>query len=189
LNLRRVVAAALAGAAGVGAALGAAACGGGDKIPATFTTSVPGPITQLSASTPSTASTTASATTASGATPTGTGAAPTGTSTGTATGETGPGGGGDEQGTRVPAIFTLKAGKLTPSTISVPAFLAAEVTVTSTDTGAHTVVVQAGKGYTIPVPPQGSGTTKVPGQKAGKVTVLVDGKPGGTLSWGGEPGP
>jgi hypothetical protein len=89
----------------------------------------------------------------------------------------------------VPAIFSLKAGKLTPSNVSVPAFLAAEVTVTSTDASPHTVVVKVGKGYTFTVAPRGSGTVKVPGQKNGKYQVLVDGKPGGTLTWGGEPGP
>ena len=89
----------------------------------------------------------------------------------------------------MPAIFSLKAGKLTPSNVSVPAFLAAEVTVTSTDPSPHTVVVKVGKGYTFSVAPRGSGTVKVPGQKNGKYQVLVDGKPGGTLTWGGEPGP
>ena len=46
-----------------------------------------------------------------------------------------------------------------------------------------------GKGYTFSVPPRGNGTVKVPGQKNGKFQVLVDGKPGGTMTWGGEPGP
>ena len=36
---------------------------------------------------------------------------------------------------------------------------------------------------------RGSGTTRVPGQKAGKFQVLVDGKPAGSLTWGSEPGP
>ena len=181
------MAAALAGVAGVGAAVGAAACGGDNEIPGTFTTSVAGPTIQLSASTASTAST-ASATTATTAS-TGTTSTGTAASGGTTSGETGPGGGGDEQGTRVPAIFSLKAGKLTPSNVSVPAFLAAEVTVTSTDASPHTVVVKVGKGYTFAVAPRGSGTVKVPGQKGGKFTILVDGKPAGTLTWGGEPGP
>jgi hypothetical protein len=171
----------------VGAALGVAACGSGGKVPATITTNLPGPITQASApSTASTASsTTASATTASTHAP-----APTGTtSTGvTTTGSTGSGAGASE-GTRVPAIFALRAGRLTPPTVSVPAFLAVEVTVTTTDASAHTALVKAGKGYTIHIPPRGSGTVKVPGQKAGRVQVLVDGKPRGVIAWGGEPGP
>jgi len=177
------MAAALAGLAGAGAALGAAACGGNDEIPGTFTTNLPGPITQVSAST--TASTASRAPSA-----TATGTTGTGTTTGsTTTGESGPGGAGDEQGTRVPAIFSLKAGRLTPPNIGIPTFIAAQVTVTSTDARAHTVVVKVGKGYTFSVPPRGSGTTKVPGQKTGKFQVLVDGKPAGTLTWGTEPGP
>jgi len=177
------MAAAVAGLAGAGAALGVAACGGNDEIPGTFTTNLPGPITQVSA--PTTAST---ASTAPSATATGT--TGTGTTTGsTTTGENGPGGAGDEQGTRVPAIFSLKAGRLTPPNIGIPTFIAAQVTVTSTDARAHTVVVKVGKGYTFSVSPRGSGTTRVPGQKAGKFQVLVDGKPAGSLTWGTEPGP
>jgi hypothetical protein len=182
LTTRRV-AVALAAVAGAGAALGVAACGGGDAVPSTITTDLGGPVTQVSspstttsASTPSTPSTsTPAATTTAGAGTTSTG---TGATTTAAT-----------QPTRVPAVFTLKGGKLTPSTVSVPAFLEAEVTVSSTDGRAHMVKVQAGKGYTFTVPPKGSGTTKVPGQKAGKYQVLVDGKSAGTISWGGEPGP
>jgi hypothetical protein len=182
------MAAALAGLAGVGAALGAAACGGGGDIPGTFTTNIPGPITQVSAASTASTASTASNTTSTGAT-TSTGTSTGATTGGTTSGETGPGGAGDEEGTRVPAIFSLKAGKLTPPTVSVPAFLAAEVTVTSTDAQAHTVLVKVGKGYTFAVAPRGSGTVKVPGQKGGKFTILVDGKPAGTLTWGGEPGP
>src|SRR6188474_1622580 len=100
------MAAALAGLAGAGSALGVGACGGNDEIPGTFTTNLPGPITQVSA--PTTASTASTAPTA-----TATGTTGTGTTTGgTTTGESGPGGAGDEQGTRVPAIFSLKAGRL-----------------------------------------------------------------------------
>ena len=177
------MAAALAGLAGAGAALGAAACGGNDEIPGTFTTNVPGPITQVSA--PATASTasTAPSTTATRTTTTGT------TMGATTTGEKGSGGAGDEQGTRVPAIFSLKRGRLTPPNVGIPTFIAAQVTVTSTDARAHTVVVKVGNGYTFSVRPRGSGTTRVPGQKAGKFQVLVDGKPAGSLTWGTEPGP
>jgi hypothetical protein len=153
-----------------------------DEIPGTFTTNLPGPITQVSA--PTTASTaTAPSATATGTTGIGT------TTGGTTTGESGPGGAGDEQGTRVPAIFSLKAGRLTPPNIGIPTFIAAQVTVTSTDARAHTVVVKVGKGYTFSVSPRGSGTTRVPGQKAGKFQVLVDGKPAGSLTWGTGPGP
>jgi hypothetical protein len=174
-------AAALAAAlAGVGAALGAAACGGGDEIPSTITTNLPGAVaTATTSSTGSTPATTPSA-------PATTAAA---TSTGTTTGESGPGGAGDEQGTRVPAIYTLKGGALSPKTVNVPAFLAAEVTVSSTDSRAHTVTVSVGKGYPLRVPPRGSGTVRVPGQKGGRHQVLLDGKPAATLAWGGEPGP
>jgi Cupredoxin-like domain len=150
--------------AGVAAAVGVAACGGGEEIPSTITTDVPGSVSVASTAASSTPSTAAST--------------PSAASTAATT-----------QPTRVPAVFTLKGSKLTPKTVSVPAFLEAQVTVTTTDARAHTVVVKAGKGYTVQVPPRGSATVKVPGQKAGSYEVQVDGKAAGTLSWGGEPGP
>jgi len=175
------IAALAAALAGAGAAVGVAACGGGDEIPSTITTNLPGAV--ATATTSSTGS--APATTPS-APPTTAAATSTGT---TATGESGQGGAGDEQGTRVPAVYTLKGGALTPKTVNVPAFLAAEVTVSSTDSRAHTVTVKVGKGYPLAVPPQGSRTVRVPGQKGGRHQVLLDGKPAATLAWGGEPGP
>jgi hypothetical protein len=168
------VAALAAALAGAGAAVGVAACGGGDEIPSTITTNLPGAVaTATTSSTGSAPATTAAATS-------------TGT---TATGESGPGGAGDEQGTRVPAVYTLKGGALSPKTVNVPAFLAAEVTVSSTDSRAHTVTVKVGKGYPLAVPARGTGTVRVPGQKGGRHPVLLDGKPAATLAWGGEPGP
>jgi len=89
----------------------------------------------------------------------------------------------------VPAVYTLRGGALSPKTVNVPAFLAAEVTVSSTDSRAHTVTVKVGKGYPLAVPSRGSGTVRVPGQKGGRHPVLLDGKPAATLAWGGEPGP
>jgi hypothetical protein len=181
VGVRNWVAVLAAALAGVGAALGAAACGGGDEIPSTITTNLPGGVaTARTASTASAPATTPSApATTAAATSTGT----------TATGEAGPGGAGDEQGTRVPAVYTLKGGALSPKTVNVPAFLAAEVTVSSTDSRAHTVTVKVGKGYPLAVPARGSGTVRVPGQKGGRHQVLLDGKPAATLAWGGEPGP
>jgi hypothetical protein len=41
----------------------------------------------------------------------------------------------------------------------------------------------------VQVPPKGSGTVNVPGQKTGRFPVLVDGRSAGALVWGGEPGP
>jgi hypothetical protein len=180
--VRSGVAALAAALAGVGAALGVAACGGGDEIPSTITTNLPGAVaTAATSSTGSAPATTPSApaTTTAAATSTGT----------TATGESGAGGAGDEQGTRVPAVYTLRGGALSPKTVNVPAFLAAEVTVSSTDSRAHTVTVKVGKGYPLAVPSRGSGTVRVPGQKGGRHPVLLDGKPAATLAWGGEPGP
>ena len=179
--MRKVQAALAAALAGAGAALGVAACGGSDEIPSTITTDLPGAVATATTSSTGPAPATAPAAPATTAAATGTGTTPTG--------ESGPGGAGDEQGTRVPAVYTLKGGALLPKTVNVPAFLAAEVTVSSTDSRAHTVTVKVGKGYPLAVPPKGTGTVRVPGQKGGRHQVLVDGKPAATLAWGGEPGP
>jgi hypothetical protein len=165
-----------AAAIGVGAAVGAAACGGGDEVPATITTNVGGaPRTAASASTPAGATQASTAQTPSSGSTT----PPPATTTTTAT----------TQSTRVPAVFTLKGGSLSPKTVSVPAFLAAEVTVTSADGQVHVITVKVGKGYTLRVSPKGSATVKVPGQKSGRFQVLVDNRPAAAIVWGGEPGP
>lgn len=171
----RWLAAAAAGTVGVGAALGAGACGGGDEVPATITTNLPGGVSV--ASTPSTAA------------PAPAPAPTTPPTASTPTGETAPGGGGDEQGTRVPATFLLRGSKLTPPSVTIPAFLATEVTINSADPKPHTVMIKVGKGYSLSVPAKGNNTVRVPGQKSGRFPVLVDGKAGGTITWGGEPGP
>jgi hypothetical protein len=172
---------------GVGAALAVSACGGGDEIPPTITTNV-------GAATPSAATTSSTAGTGSVTTSPATGSTAASTATpappgATTTGESQPGGGGDEQGTRVPAAFQLRGGKLQPNRVSVPAFLAAEVTVASRDARPHAVQVKVGKGYSLQVPPHGAASTRVPGQKAGRFAVLVDGRAAAFLVWGGEPGP
>jgi hypothetical protein len=165
-----------AAAIGVGAAVGAAACGGSDEVPSTITTNLAGPVT-----------TAASTSTPAGTTQASTAQTPTSGST-TATGAT-TSTTATTQSTRVPAVFTLKGGALSPKTVSVPAFLAAEVTVTSADARAHVINVKVGKGYTLQVPPKGSATVKVPGQKSGRFSVLVDNRPAAAIVWGGEPGP
>jgi hypothetical protein len=178
MRARNLVLGAVAAAVGAGAALGAGACGGGDEIPSTITTNLPGgPRTAPATSTP------AATTQASTAQPPASGSTTaTGATTNTNTTAT-------TQSTRVPAVFTLKTGALTPKTVSVPAFLAAEVTVTSADARAHVITVKVGKGYTLQVPPKGSATVKVPGQKTGRFQVLVDNRPAAAIAWGGEPGP
>jgi hypothetical protein len=184
LRAPRWLAAAAAGGVGVAGALGAGACAGQDEIPPTITTNVgAAPSRAGTASTASTAPAPSAPATGS------TAATATGAPGATATGKIQPGGAGDEEGTRVPASFQLRGGRLLPRTVSVPAFLAAEVTVASSDARPHAVQVKVGKGYALQVPAHGTASARVPGQKTGRVPVLVDGRAAAFLVWGGEPGP
>jgi hypothetical protein len=90
----------------------------------------------------------------------------------------------------VPATFAIRAGgKLDPPTISAPAFLAVQVTLASADGRAHRVLLRTPTPHTLTVPAHGPVSTLVPGLRAGRYELDVDGAPGGALIIGGEPGP
>jgi hypothetical protein len=91
---------------------------------------------------------------------------------------------------RVPAAYAIGAGgKLNPPVVSVPAFLAVQLTVASRDGSGHTVVVKTPTPHTLAVPANGRKSVLLPGLRAGQYIIDVDGKPGGSLTIGGEPGP
>jgi hypothetical protein len=88
---------------------------------------------------------------------------------------------------RVPATFTIgSGGALNPPTVSVPAFIAIEVTLTSADGRGHRVDI-AGREVTVPA--NGRASLRLPGLRQGRYEVRVDGRPRGALVIGGEPGP
>jgi len=87
-------------------------------------------------------------------------------------------------------MFSIRpGGRLSPRSVSAPAFLAVDVSVTSADGHAHGVLIQADRDYRLQVPPGGSDTVRIGGQRAGEYPILVDGRSAGHLSIGGEPGP
>ena len=90
---------------------------------------------------------------------------------------------------RVPATFTLRAGRLTPGTITVPPFLAIAISVRNADSRPHAIVVRADRAYSLVAAPGRRAARMLPGQRAGSYPVLVDGARRGTLTAGGEPGP
>ena len=90
---------------------------------------------------------------------------------------------------RIPATFTLRAGRLTPGTITVPPFLAIAISVRNADSRPHTIVVRADRAYRLLAAPGRRAARTLPGQRAGSYPVLVDGARRGTLVAGGEPGP
>ena len=91
---------------------------------------------------------------------------------------------------RVPATYVIRAGgRLNPPVVSVPAFLAVQLSVASADGSSHTVLVKTPTPHTLAVPAHGRKSILIPGLRAGNYQIDVDGKPGGTLTIGGEPGP
>jgi hypothetical protein len=149
---------------------------------------------------PATATQTATNPTATTGEPTG-GGKPTGAGTPTAAtppntggtpagGEQAPGGAGDEQGARVPVALTADGGALSPTIVTIPAFLAVEVTVASKGT-AETVTIAAPGGGTLRVAAGGTASKRLAGLKPGDYTVTTAG--GGKtvlhVVSGGAPGP
>ena len=79
-------------------------------------------------------------------------------------------------------------GKLNPPVVTVPAFLAVQLSIASGDGISHTVLLKTPP-HTLAVPAHGRKSILVPGLRAGTYQIDVDGRPGGTLTIGGEPGP
>jgi len=91
---------------------------------------------------------------------------------------------------RIPAAFTVVAGgRLTPATISVPPFLAVEVSLQSVDGKAHRLVLQTPTPHALAVAAGGRAAVRIPGLRAGRYAVLLDGRRAGALVVGGDAGP
>jgi hypothetical protein len=163
-----------------------AGCGGGDDSGSEASSSPPTPAPP--------AATTGTATSRTGSTRTApeitttapTGAVPTTAGTPTSVKPDEPDA-GDEEGIRVPASFTLRAGKLSPSTVAVPAFLRIELVVANKDTGGHTVRVQDTR---LRVPGGDTASAVIEeGLRKGRFPVTVDGRRAGAIRSGAEGGP
>jgi hypothetical protein len=100
-----------------------------------------------------------------------------------------PSNGGGEQQVRVPATFTVVAGRLEPPTITVPPFLAVEVTVLAADGRAHRLTVRTPAPHTLTVAAGGRAAVRIPGLRAGSYAVELDGHRAGAIVAGGDAGP
>lgn len=167
------------------APLAIAGCGGSSHSSGTSTSSTTS--VASAGATGSSATTSRSATAGSGGASRSSGAGSSGS-----TGASGAnsGGGGGAINARVPATYHLgSGGHLTPPTISVPAFIAVEITIASSDSAPHTVQVRTPVPHTLRVSGHGRAAVRIPGLRAGTYPVAVDGATRGALSIGGEPGP
>jgi hypothetical protein len=96
---------------------------------------------------------------------------------------------GGEEPVRVDAQFTVRGGRVSPRTVTTPAFLAVQVSVANLDGISRVVVVRTNRDYRLNVGPGRRATKLIPGQPAGSYPVLVQGRRRGALVFGGEPGP
>ncbi len=88
------------------------------------------------------------------------------------------------------AAFRIGSGdRLTPPSIAVPASVAIEVTVSSTDGRAHSVLIKTPTKHSLKVPAGGRASILIPGQRKGKYQVEVDSAVRGMLITGVAPGP
>ncbi len=192
----------LAALAGAGVALLAGGCGGSSStgtattvatvttVPATATTAPP----STSATTPTAPTTPTSTgplahapeptTTTPNPTNPNTTAAPTTPPSTTATEP-----GSEERRVHVPATFVARGHTLDPSTITVPPFLAVEVTIVSADHKPHTVVLKTPTPRTLKVAPGKRTSIRFAGLRAGRYALVLDGRAAGTLAASGDAGP
>src|SRR4051794_19695300 len=155
-------------------------CGGGDDAPSSERAATPDPTAAATATATSTPTATSTATTTA-----------TATATATAGGENQEGGAGDEAEARVPVALTVGTdGTISPSTVSVPAFLALELQVRNRTGGAIRFTME---GADPPGPFEvAAGATshaRVSGVKKGRYTITIEGVGTATLVSGTEPGP
>jgi hypothetical protein len=103
-----------------------------------------------------------------------------------------PAAGGGEEPVRTPAVFVFgSGGRVSSPTVTVPAFIAVDVTLVSRDGRAHELALNAaGRRYRFRVAAGRVSTVRIPGLKAGTYPLSpVGGGPGARLVVGGEAGP
>ncbi|HMJ02816.1 MAG TPA: hypothetical protein VK506_07735 [Conexibacter sp.] len=95
-----------------------------------------------------------------------------------------------EQAVRVPASFVVTtSGRLDPPEITVPPFLAVEVSVRADDGRAHRLELRTPTPHVLDVAAGGRATVRIPGLRAGRYELLLDGREAGAVIAGGEVGP
>jgi hypothetical protein len=176
---------------------GAAGCGGDDEPAATTSTpsDAAGPTTGAApATSPEATEPTVATPTTTTTTPTATTGVPKGgvtqTTPATSTGESGAGG-GDEEPARVPVFLTASGATLSPTTVTVPAFLTVEVRIAGRGGATKATISAPGGGAPLDVPAGGTAVRRLTGLKPGDYTVTTSAGGRTTLHVvnGGDPGP
>ena len=90
---------------------------------------------------------------------------------------------------RVPVRFVLAGGRLWPAAVSVPPFIAIELTIVSRDRAAQTLVLSTRPPRKIAVAASGRSKVTLKGVPRGSYRLAVSGGAAGTLVVGSEPGP
>jgi hypothetical protein len=164
------------------AALAVTGCGGGNTGPGTVNPTASAPdatAPPADATQPGTAPATTPPVTTTTQTPTATATQPSGDT-----------GGGGEQQVRVPASYVVTpSGRLTPPTVTVPPFLAVELSIRSDDGRSHTLVLGTPAPHTLQVGAGKRAAVRIAGLRAGRYAVTLDGTRAGALVAGGEVGP
>ena len=92
---------------------------------------------------------------------------------------------GGERGVALRAAFTLRAGRFDPPSITVPPFLAIQVSVADAEGQPRSVTIEAERTYRLSVPAGKRASVTVPGQPPGRYAVRSGGA-SATLVVGGE---
>jgi hypothetical protein len=175
------------GAAAAAALIAAALAGGCGSDSEPVATSPPAVSTE---SVPMVSTETQTTTTAARTTTATTPATTTEIGTATTPATTPASGAGDEEAARVPAVFSVSKGVVTPAEVKVPAYLSIELTGISKDGAAHTIVLSAGADYGVAIPAGGRAKKTLPGLRPGTYTVTLDGvQTAARLKVGGDAGP
>jgi hypothetical protein len=97
---------------------------------------------------------------------------------------------GGSRNVRIPASFVAApGGRLAPARITVPPFLAVEVSLQSADGKPHRLVLQTPTPRTLAVGAGRRAAVRIAGLRAGRYAVLLDGRRAGALVVGGDGGP
>jgi hypothetical protein len=110
--------------------------------------------------------------------------------TGGASGGGGDAAAGGAQRVRVPAMFAvIPGGRIMPPTITVPPFLAVELSVVANDGKPHRLLLRTTPPHMLRVAAGARAVVRLRGLRAGRYAVLLDGRRAGALVAGGEVGP